>query len=316
MTDEVVSFMAPRTGSVYCDATVGAGGHALAILEASAPEGVLIGIDRDKDALESAAGRLSGYGSRLRLVHGRFSMFCEILSSMNIDRVDGILLDLGISSMQVDRAERGFSFQKEGPVDMRMDTSQSTTAVDLIANLSERELASILYRYSEEKGSRKVAKALKDSGRKGELKSTLDLAAAVHRVLGKRSGARIDSATRTFQALRMAVNDEIGELEKVMDMLPEPLSDNGSVVVISFHSLEDRIVKNRFNELSRECRCPAARLECSCEGALMEKLTKKVIRPTESEIDKNPRARSARLRAARRIIPRSMSEKGGSRNES
>jgi len=316
MVEEVVSFMAPHTGRVYCDATVGAGGHALAILEASAPEGVLIGIDRDEKALESAAGRLSGYGSRLRLVHGRFSMLCEILSSMNIDRVDGIVLDLGISSMQVDRAERGFSFQREGPVDMRMDTSQSTTAADLIDDLSERELASIIYRYGEERRSRKVARALKDSGRNGELNSTLDLAGTVHRALGKRSGARIDSATRTFQALRMAVNDEIGELEKVMEMLPGPLSDNGSIVVISFHSLEDRIVKNRFNELSRECRCPAAQLECSCDGALMEKLTKKVVRPTESEIDKNPRARSARLRAARRVRPRFKPGKGNSANES
>ncbi len=280
---ETVDAIAPRDGRTYLDATLGGGGHAEAVLAASAPAGRLIGVDRDPRALEAAQRRLHPFGGRAQLVHGEMAELATILRSLQVDRVDGVIADLGVSSPQLDEGERGFSFTRPGPLDMRMDQSRGETARDLILRLDDNELADVLFQLGEERRSRRIARSVKRAADLGEMETTDDLRRAVVRAVGHPPG-RIDPATRTFQALRIAVNDELGQLRSLLGLLPDILADGAVAAVISFHSLEDRIVKHTFRSDAR-----------------LEPLTKKPIIPSEAECHDNPRSRSAKLRAARRV---------------
>lgn len=283
LLDEVLEHLDPTTGCVYADVTLGGGGHAKAILERSAPDGRLIGTDRDPSALEAASAMLSGFGDRVTLRKARIGELADVLASLEIENVDGVLADLGVSSVQLDRAERGFSFAKDGPIDMRMDPTEGETALELIGRSDAEQLANVIYRYGEEHRSRKIARSLRRAYEEGELETTGDLQHAVRRAIGGRRG-RIDPATKTFQALRIAVNDELGELEALLEQAPEVLRIGGVVAVISFHSLEDRMVKHAFRDSER-----------------LSPLTKRPIIASDRERENNPRARSAKLRAARRV---------------
>lgn len=297
LANETVAFVAPRAGGVYVDCTLGGGGHSERILEASGPDGRLIGFDRDPRALEASKARLSRFGDRASFVHAPFGELREVLSSLALHAVDGIIADLGVSSPQLDDASRGFSIQNEGPLDMRMDPTRGESALELIERLEEDELANVIYEYGEERKSRGVARSIKAALRAGELDTTDDLARAVRRVVGPRKG-RIDPATRTFQGLRIAVNGELDELRALCEDGPDHLAVGGVIAIISFHSLEDRPVKEAFRAASKGCTCPPKLPRCVCgKQPLMHVLTKKPIVPSEAEEQANPRSRSAKLRA-------------------
>jgi 16S rRNA (cytosine1402-N4)-methyltransferase len=283
MTLETLGFLQPRSGGVYADATLGAGGHTAAILDASAPAGRVLSVDRDPRAVENAQQRLAAYGDRALIVHGEFRDLPALLSNAGLGLVDGIVADLGVSSPQLDDAARGFSFQQDGPLDMRMDSSSGETALEVIARLSERELADVIYQFGEERRSRPIARTIRAALSLGELNTTADLRRAVVKAVGRPPNSKIDPATRTFQALRIYVNDELGQLTTLLEELPDLLADSGTAVIISFHSLEDRIAKHTLREDSR-----------------LSVLTKRPVIASEEEQASNRRARSAKLRAARR----------------
>ncbi|MCD6142093.1 16S rRNA (cytosine(1402)-N(4))-methyltransferase RsmH [Candidatus Bipolaricaulota bacterium] len=296
MRAEAVRFLAPDRGGIYVDGTVGLGGHAAAIL-AAGPEARLIGIDRDPQALRYAAARLAQFGDRVRLVHGNYRDLAEILAGLGIEAIDGFLLDLGLSSLQLDAPERGFSFRADGPLDMRMDPTQKTSAADLVNAASVEELARILRDYGEERFAGRIARAIVAAR---PIETTRALAEVVRRAIPRRfHERRIDPATRTFQALRIAVNDELRNLQDGLAAGFAALRPGGVIVVISFHSLEDRIVKRFFRKLA------TPRYESLAPGPPLppqaEVLTKKPLRPSEEEIGENPRARSAKLRACRKL---------------
>jgi 16S rRNA (cytosine1402-N4)-methyltransferase len=304
LAEEAVRLLAPRSGGLYCDATLGGGGHAARILDASSPDGRVIGIDRDPDALDAARARLEPYGDRVTLVHGAFGDARAILARLGAIPVDGFLLDLGISSPQVDRPERGFSFRQEGPLDMRMDPTAGETAGELIRRVTVEELARLLGRYGDEKFAARIARAIKQAAAASPIATTTDLAAVVASALPEREkrSRKTDPATKTFQALRIAVNDELGQLERFLADFPACLRAGGRIVVIAFHSLEDRLVKDRFRDLARHPGVPAdvaAAMHIRPDPEL-ELLTRKPIEPSQTEVDENPRARSAKLRAAER----------------
>jgi len=307
MAHEVVENLAPRDGGLYVDATLGGGGHAERILDAASPTGRLVGIDRDPAALEAARTRLAGFGDRVILVHGRFGSIAAILADLGITEVDGIVLDLGVSSPQLDLAARGFSFSKEGPLDMRMDPSDGPTALELIERLSVEELADILRDLGEERYSGRLSRAIKDAVRRGELRTTTDLSQLIARSMprGASRHERIDPATRSFQALRIAVNDELGELNRFLAVFPAVLRPGGRCVVISFHSLEDRPVKERFRDLEWTSRLPADIAAAAGERTvpICRVLSRKPVVATEDEVRRNPRARSAKLRACEKVGP-------------
>jgi len=280
MVEEVCYFLLRGEG-VYVDATVGGGGHARAILERLGPSSMLVGIDRDEEALDVARKTLAPFASRVRLVHERFSRLRDVLALFGLQRVRGILFDLGVSSWQLERGERGFSFRREGPLDMRMDTSWGKTAFDLLHTLSEDELAELFFRFGEEQYARRIAQAIVRYRKKKPITTTTELSELVARVAPRR---RIHPATRVFLALRIVVNDELGELEQALVQLPELLEEGGRVVVLSYHSLEDRLVKRHFRQSSS-----------------LQEVTKKPVFPSPEEVRRNPRARSARLRAAEKV---------------
>jgi 16S rRNA (cytosine1402-N4)-methyltransferase len=287
--------LAIRPGGVYLDGTVGMGGHAAAILKACSPDGRLLAMDRDPSALCIAAQRLIPYGERVTLVHGSFAQMGEVAARQGFDRFDGILLDLGVSSRQLGDAERGFSFQHDGPLDMRLDPTEGVTAAMLVNELSQEELAELIYRYGEERESRRIARALVAAR---PILTTAELASVVSRIVRSRGGG-IHPATRTFQALRIAVNEELEALATVLPAAVALLRPGGRLAVIAFHSLEDRIVKQFLQRESRDCLCPPEMPVCGCgHRATMEVITRKPIRPTATEVDANPRSRSARLRVA------------------
>ncbi len=295
---QVLSALKPRAGGRHIDGTLGLGGHALGILENSSPDGQVLGLDRDQASLELARMRLSKYGKRVHLRHGSFRHMQEIAGELGWSAVDGVLLDLGISSMQLEDPRRGFSFRHDGPLDMRFDTTQSLTAGELVNEARQEELAEILARYGEEPRARRVARAIVAAR---PLSTTLELAEVVSKVATRKRGG-LDPATRTFQALRIAVNDELETLAAGLMQAIQLLAPGGRLVVISFHSLEDRIVKRTFARESRDCICPPGQPICTCEHkAHLRLVTRGPLRPDQSEVEKNPRARSARLRAAERI---------------
>ncbi len=282
-----------KPGGTYLDCTVGLGGHAELILERSGPGGVLIGIDRDPAAIAATGARLVRFASRMRLVHGNFCALKQHLKSVGVSEVDGVIFDLGVSSAQLDRPERGMSFLADGPLDMRMDPSGGRTAADMINRLPERELADLIYRYGEERYSRRIARAIVQARKSHPLRTTFDLVSTIKSAVpaAYRHG-RIHCATRTFQALRIAVNQELDVIEEALRDAAAVLAPGGRLCVISFHSLEDRIAKQTFRTLSQD------------PGACMNVLTKKPQVPTEEECRENLRARSAKLRVAERLSER------------
>ncbi len=282
--EEVMTVLAPRPGGVYIDGTVGAGGHARGLLERSAPDGRLLGIDQDLQALQIARQALAGFGARATLVHGSFAQMASLAGQHGFYPADGVLLDVGVSSMQLATAERGFSWMSQGPLDMRMDPeTMETTAADLVNTLPEAELADLLYRYGEERLSRRIARAIV---RARPLRTTTELADVIARAVGRRG--RIHPATRSFQALRVVVNDEIETLAAGLRQGVEVLAPGGRLSVISFHSLEDRVAKYYFRQQTEDP--PAVRL-----------LTRKPLRASVAEQERNPRSRSAKLRAVEKL---------------
>ncbi len=291
MVRETVDALAPRSGGLYADATAGGGGHSRAILEASHPDGRVVAVDRDPRAVAAAREALAGYGARAIVVHGEYADLPSILEAQGAARVDGLVADLGVSSPQLDEGERGFAFGAEGPLDMRMDTSSGPTLADCLAEWDERELADVLYHFGEERRSRAVARSILRARDEGALHTTIDLRRAVVRALGPRTQGRIDPATRTFQALRIAVNHELEQLQTLLASIPDLLEDGATCALISFHSLEDRLVKHAFRDDER-----------------LSPLTKKPQLPSEEEAAANPRSRSAKLRAARRVARAEVTE--------
>jgi 16S rRNA (cytosine1402-N4)-methyltransferase len=297
MYAEVLDALAPVSGKAYLDATVGLGGHAWGILERSAPGGRLFGLDADPQALVRAQARLAEFGERVLLVQGRHADLGRLARQHGFEQVQGILLDLGVSSLQLDDAERGFSFREDGPLDMRMGPERELTAAEIVNTWDEEDLAHIIYTLGEERYSRRIAKAI---CAQRPFHSTLPLAELIAKLLGRRE--KIHPATRTFQALRIAVNDELGSLESVLPQARDLLAPGGRLVVIAFHSLEDRIVKHFIQTEARDCICPPRVPACVCgHVATLKTITKKPLRPTDDEAARNPRCRSARLRVAERL---------------
>ena len=298
LLEEVLSFLQPDRGGLFVDATVGLGGHAQALLLAG-KQAELLGIDRDAEALGRANERLADFRGRYNLVHANFAEIGEIAAQQGVPSCQGILADLGVSSLQFDSDDRGFSFQREGPLDMRMDREAELTAGEVVNHYSEKDLANLIFNYGDEHRSRSIARAIVAAR---PIHSTTVLAEVVYRAVHARGYQRIHPATRTFQALRIFVNDELGRLRLFIRSAVDLLSSGGRLAIISFHSLEDRIVKETFRCLSHECVCPPGTSQCQCgQKKLLKLLTKKPAVPSEAEISRNPRARSAKLRVAERI---------------
>ena len=295
----VLEGLRPRSGMSFIDATLGAGGHAVALLEASAPDGRLLGFDRDAAALEVARRRLARFGDRVRVVHASYAQIGRLAPAHGFEAVDGILFDLGLSSLQLDDPARGFSFRFDAPLDMRFDPRHGITAAELVNELPEERLAALLREYGEERHARRIARAIVAAR---PVRTTGRLAEVVARAVPRARHERIHPATRTFQALRIAVNEELEALERALPQAVELLRPGGRLAVISFHSLEDRIVKRFMRREAQDCLCPPEQLVCTCEHvARLRVITRKPIMATEEEIAANPRARSARLRLAERV---------------
>ena len=295
---EVLAALQPKPGGRYLDGTVGLGGHAAGMLTASGPSGELLGLDVDPQALQLAGERLAEFGQRANLRRGSYGELAAHLAALGWQQVDGILLDLGASSLQFDKAERGFSFQHNGPLDMRFDPEGGLSAEHLVNEWPEEDLASVLYEYGEERQSRRIARAIVKAR---PLATTADLAAVVSKALGGRKSG-LHPATRSFQALRIAVNQELVTLEAALPQAVAALKQGGRLAVISFHSLEDRTVKLFLRRESQDCICPPEQLVCTCgHKAAIKELTRKPVQPGERELEANPRARSARLRVAEKL---------------
>ncbi len=297
MAAECLRYLHPKAGETFIDATLGLGGHAELILQSA--EVRLIGIDQDPAAIKLAGQRLANYGKNVEIFHDNFSALKRVAAQAKIDQADGILADLGVSSLQFDSAERGFSFRFDAPLDMRMDAdSDDETAAELLANRSEEEIANIIYQYGEERASRRIARWIVEKRERGEaVETTTQLAKLVERAVGRKPKDKIHPATKTFQALRIAVNGELEILEKFVRDAVDLLSTDGRLAIITFHSLEDRIVKQTLQKLSGKCFCPPRMPVCVCGAEkTVEILTRKPVVPTAQELAGNPRARSAKLR--------------------
>ncbi len=306
MVREVLEYLAPQPGGRYLDGTLGFGGHASALLRAVDGQAALLGLDRDPQALDIAQERLRPFGDSVLTAHTPFSGFEQALKEVGWDSVDGVLLDLGVSSLQLDAPDRGFSFQEDGPLDMRMAGPElgESTAADLVNRAQYDELVRILREYGEEPLAGRIARAIVDARQKSPITRTLELEKIVFNAYPAkvRSKSRNHPATKTFQALRIAVNRELEELENFLERIVDYLRPGGRLVVISFHSLEDRQVKHFFRRESRDCLCPPRQLFCNCgHVAKLRILTRKPLGPGEDEVAVNGRARSAKLRAAERL---------------
>ena len=309
MVKEIIEFLEPEKDRIYLDGTLGTGGHSEAILLKSAPTGKIFGIDRDSESLEIARERLAPYGDRAVISHGRYDQAPELLEKAGIGRVHGALLDLGISSTQLGMPERGFSFSRDDPLDMRMDRTQGAPAARLLNGMSEKEMAHIFRTYGEERWAARIARAVvKRQKTQGDIQTTLELAGTIQKALPgqSRRSSRIHPATRCFQALRIAVNRELEALENFLRLFPELLHKGGRCCILSFHSLEDRMVKVRFREGEQGSRVVPFLPFHPDEGReehvpLFRRLNKKVLRPTREEVVRNPLSRSARLRVVEKL---------------
>lgn len=300
---EAVNLLAPERGGLFVDATLGLGGHSEAILEAS-PDTRVVGIDLDREAIRLASERLARFGTRFRTAHANFREVARVLEEAGETRADGILADLGVSSLQFDSPERGFSFRHDAPLDMRMDAGGAgETAAELLERLPEEEIARVIYEYGEERKSRRIARWIVERRERGEpLRTTAELAGLVARAVGHKRGDRIHPATRTFQALRIAVNGELEGLGEFVETAVDLLQTQGRLAVISFHSLEDRVVKRTLRKLSGQCECDRRMPVCACGARKdVEILTRRPLTPNEQELESNPRARSAKLRACLKL---------------
>ncbi len=299
---EIIHALRPKSGGRYVDGTLGAGGHAAGLLAASQPDGLLLGLDVDPQALELARQTLAPFGERACIKRASYATLLEQLALLGWETVDGILLDLGASSMQFDTPERGFSFLQDGPLDMRFDPSRPLTAAQIVNEWPERDLADLIYRYGEDPAARRIARAIVAAR---PVRGTRHLAAVIEKARPRRDALRRAQggvhhpATQTFQALRIAVNGELEALEKVLPLAVQALAPGGRLAVLSFHSLEDRLVKEFFRRESRDCLCPPRQPVCTCgHQATIVEITRRPITPSEEEIQQNPRARSAKLRVA------------------
>jgi 16S rRNA (cytosine1402-N4)-methyltransferase len=299
---ETLKFLAPERGGLFVDCTVGLGGHSEAILKTSSETRVL-GIDRDPAALALTKERLASFGERFRAVHANFRDIARVLQEADESEPAGILADLGVSSFQLDSAERGFSFRFDAPLDMRMDPTTGSTAADLLADFAEEEIARIIFEFGEERHSRRIARRIVERrGRGLPVATTKELADLVVQAVRARKWKQVHPATRTFQALRIAVNKELDGLAQFVETSIDLLAPGGQFVVISFHSLEDRIIKRELRRLSGYCQCPPRLPICSCGAReVVEILTRRPITPGPAELEENPRARSSKLRACRKL---------------
>jgi 16S rRNA (cytosine1402-N4)-methyltransferase len=316
---EILDGLRPERGGLFVDCTLGLGGHSEALLQAS-PDARVIGLDRDAEAMAIATQRLRRFENRFRALHANFADVKDALAELNVEQVSGVMADLGVSSLQLDQSERGFSFASDAPLDMRMDREADNTAADLVKQLTEQELADVIFEYGEERGARKIARAIARERAHADIATTKQLADIVIRALRIPGRWRIHPATRTFQALRIAVNQELGALEAFIPEAISLLSAGSRLAIISFHSLEDRIVKRSFLRESGRCDCPAGRnalgfampvstaptpdeVVCRVCGARrrVTVLTRKPVRPSQAEVDRNPRSRSALLRVCERL---------------
>jgi 16S rRNA (cytosine1402-N4)-methyltransferase len=304
MLNEVVNYLNCRPGNVYVDGTLGGCGHARAICERIFPGGTFIGIDQDIDAISNAETVLKAYSSNIHLFHGNFISLPEFLTQLEIDRVDGILLDLGLSLHHIENSGRGFSFRKDEPLDMRMDIQSPQTAENLVNNLSQAELQKLFKEYGEERRAKQITRNIIKIRRQKKIRTSKQLAQIIVDSIPAQAAfkQKIHPATRVFMALRIAVNRELERLETFLEYAVDLLNPGGRLCLLSFHSLEDRIVKQRFKALEKGCTCPPQLPQCVCgQEPQLRILTKKVVRPTAEEIAANPKARSTRLRAAEKI---------------
>lgn len=303
MVNEVIAHLVTIKDGVYVDGTVGSGGHSEAILRSLSDKGRLICLDRDAEAIEISMSRLKAQGKRVDFMDSNFADMGQALKDLGIERVNGILLDLGMSSHQLDRSGRGFSFSRDEPLDMRMDKNGDKTAEDIINRFSARELEAILRDYGEERRARAIARLIEAERRKGPITTTLQLSGLIRSITPHSRGPWTkDPATRTFQALRIAVNRELENLDRFLDVAPSLVEIRGRLVFLTYHSLEDRKVKKAMADWEKTCVCPPGLPECVCgKKSLFKRVNRKMIRPAISEIQDNPRARSAILRAAERI---------------
>jgi 16S rRNA (cytosine1402-N4)-methyltransferase len=305
MVNEVIHYLNVRPGKKYVDCTMGGAGHSKAILDKMMSEGFLVGIDQDKAAIENAKKVLSSYAPTIAIVHDNFANIKFVLSQLNIHKVDGILADLGISFHQLAQSGRGFTFQKDEPLDMRMNTELVLTAADIINSADEKKLSDIFFRYGEERWSRQIALNIVKARKVKAIQTSFELVRIIYDSIPKKfisKPQRIHPATRVFMALRIVVNQELESLESFLNIAADILNPEGRLCILSFHSLEDRIVKHRIKVLEKGCTCPPTFPQCVCRSVnKLRVLTKKPVRPTEQEVEINPMARSTRLRAAERI---------------
>ena len=303
LLQEAVEALQVKQGGVYLDGTLGGGGHTEAILRQSGPDGVVYGIDRDWDALRAAGERLAAFGERLKPLHGNFHDAKALLAAQGVAQLDGVVLDLGVSSFQFDEGERGFSFQEDAYLDMRMDQSCGRTAADLCNTLTQEELTRIIRDYGEERWAARIAAFILQAREKKPVETTGELVSIIKAAIPK--GARRDGphpARRTFQALRIAVNDELEPLSQALEELVSLLAPGGRLAVITFHSLEDRIVKQTFKRLQNPCTCPPKAPVCTCgKLPVAQVVTRKPILTSPAEVEQNPRSRSAKLRVVQKL---------------
>ena len=298
MLEEVVAALEPKDGEIYVDGTFGGGGYTRAFLDAA--DCTVIAIDRDADAIARGQSLKDDFGDRLILVHGTFGNALELVSAAGFEKVDGFVLDIGVSSFQIDEAQRGFSFRFDGPLDMRMDVSAGRSAADLVNTMQQDDLADLIYKYGEERKSRHIARRIVERRAEAPFETTLDLADVVRSVVKQSPKDKSDPATRTFQALRIAVNDELGELERALEASQALLREAGRLVVVSFHSLEDGIVKSFLYEKSGRVSAPSRHIPVMGDQVdpIFTLPRRKPVEPSDQECDENPRARSAKLRSA------------------
>ena len=302
LLEECMQGLAPGRGGVYFDGTVGGGGHSYEILKRSAPQGRLIACDLDENAIAAATDRLSPFAGRFQIFKSNFKQYEEVLASVGADRLDGVMLDFGVSSFQLDEVSRGFSYLKDAPLDMRMDVSGGLTAADVVNGYSEERLAAILRDYGEERFAKRIAKAVAEQRRKKRIESTGELARLVEDSIPAKFRQNGPCARKTFQAIRIEVNGELEGLGEAVRGLALKLKKGGRICVLTFHSLEDRIVKNVFRELAESCTCDKSLPVCVCgKKKEIEILTKKPVTAGEKELRENPRSKSAKLRIAERV---------------